>query len=162
MDAQTLRRALADFFRFNPKDFFVQGSGTGLLVSAVRRSASAVSEPCELKAIDASEGSSLKVSVLWGRINGRTPDNFNSEGLITAFDISETCYLYAKATINTAMQWVSSEVVQLTDPDEPNTSTTAFRIIAAITFVPGSPDTIIVNPTCGPVDFDVCELDTFA
>jgi len=32
MDAATLRRALYDFFKFNPKDFRVQASGTGYLV----------------------------------------------------------------------------------------------------------------------------------
>lgn len=32
MDAQTLRRALADLFKFNPKDFFVRGTPTGYLV----------------------------------------------------------------------------------------------------------------------------------
>lgn len=37
LDADTLRRVLRDFFRFNPKDFSVQGSGTGFLVSALRR-----------------------------------------------------------------------------------------------------------------------------
>lgn len=34
MDAQTLRRVLHDFFKFNPKDFVVKGSGTGFLVSS--------------------------------------------------------------------------------------------------------------------------------
>lgn len=38
MDAQSLRRVLHDFFKFNPKDFFVQGSGTGFLVSSTHRS----------------------------------------------------------------------------------------------------------------------------
>lgn len=38
MDVQSLRRVLHDFFRFNPKDFFVQASATGFLVSIVRTS----------------------------------------------------------------------------------------------------------------------------
>lgn len=33
MDAQTLRRALADFYKFSPKDFFVQASPTGFMVN---------------------------------------------------------------------------------------------------------------------------------
>jgi len=40
LDAPTLRRVLRDFFKFNPKDFFVQSSGTGFLVSSARRIAS--------------------------------------------------------------------------------------------------------------------------
>lgn len=32
LDAQTLRRVLHDFFRFNPKDFYVRASPTGFLV----------------------------------------------------------------------------------------------------------------------------------
>jgi len=32
MDAATIRRALYDFYKFNPKDFRVQASGTGYLV----------------------------------------------------------------------------------------------------------------------------------
>lgn len=47
MDAQTLRRALADFFKFDPKYFFVKGSGTGFLVSLVPLRASAsTAEKC--------------------------------------------------------------------------------------------------------------------
>lgn len=38
LDAQTLRRALRDFFRFNPKDFFVQASPTGFLVRLANKS----------------------------------------------------------------------------------------------------------------------------
>lgn len=34
LDAQTLRQVLRDFFRFNPKDFFVQASPTGFSISA--------------------------------------------------------------------------------------------------------------------------------
>lgn len=36
MDAQQLRKALYDFFKFNPKDFIVKGSGTGYLVELAR------------------------------------------------------------------------------------------------------------------------------
>ena len=33
MDAQTIRRAISDLFRFNPKQFTVRASATGFLVS---------------------------------------------------------------------------------------------------------------------------------
>ena len=36
MDAQQLRKALYDFFKFNPKDFIVKGSATGYLVELAR------------------------------------------------------------------------------------------------------------------------------
>jgi len=36
MDASTIRRALYDFFRFNPKDFIVSASGVGYMISAAR------------------------------------------------------------------------------------------------------------------------------
>jgi len=54
MDAQTLRRALADFFRFNPKDFRVQGSLTGFLVSLNGRTGAGASPaiPWELIKVD--------------------------------------------------------------------------------------------------------------
>lgn len=45
LDAQTLRRALYDLFKFNPKDFFVQASGTSFLVSAITRNPSSFVQP---------------------------------------------------------------------------------------------------------------------
>lgn len=38
MDAPTIRRVLRDFFKFNPKDFLVQGSPTGYLISRLSNS----------------------------------------------------------------------------------------------------------------------------
>lgn len=42
MDAQALRRVLYDLFKFNPKDFLVQGSGTGFMVSLARRAVAGI------------------------------------------------------------------------------------------------------------------------
>lgn len=42
IDAHQLRRALRDFIRFNPKDFFVQASPTSLLVSAANKSSTSL------------------------------------------------------------------------------------------------------------------------
>lgn len=60
MDAQTLRRVLHDFFKFNPKDFYVKGSGTGYQVSAIRRSSNALT-------------SALKVGFTWYLAPSTTP-----------------------------------------------------------------------------------------
>lgn len=45
LDAQSLRRALYDFFKFNPKDFYIQASGSSYLVSAIKQNPNSFVQP---------------------------------------------------------------------------------------------------------------------
>lgn len=91
MDAQTLRRALADFFKFNPKDFFVQGCGTGFLVSAAVKKGGSAAPPvyCPFDvAIRAGETEgALIAKVGVGSVNQILPTNIYDEYTFSIGDV---------------------------------------------------------------------------
>lgn len=104
IDAQTLRRALHDFFKFNPKDFLVKGSGTGFLVSALRRVSSATTInkygfrwfPAE----HLDTPNPLAIQFDEGVINGSiVPDNMGSTFILPD---NKTSYFIGTANVDTA------------------------------------------------------------
>lgn len=80
MDAQTLRRALADFFKFDPKYFFVKATATGFLVSPAPR-ALPVIESFPFRLIDATKKIdgvlTPRIRVVYGTVNGIDPDGMS-------------------------------------------------------------------------------------
>lgn len=106
LDAQTIRRAVFDLFRFNPKDFFVQGSHTGFLVSIAKQSSQAVNNDFPFKLVDQSnsdDGFQLKV-ILDSWLNGsyNPDDKLTITGLDAPFAISGDVdqFIYIEATFD--------------------------------------------------------------
>lgn len=107
MDVQTLRRALYDLFKFSPKDFTVNGSGTGYLVGINRRSSSAsvvaIHYGFEWFPAPAQDGvdpdtQSRMIKCYEGNINGTIiPDNMGS---VFELPNDATSYLVCTANVN--------------------------------------------------------------
>ncbi len=72
MDAQTLRRALADFFQFNQKDFSVQSSPTGYLIS-VNRVNTIFAPPFRLQ-VTITDSEPPTVGIRYGEVNQEPAD----------------------------------------------------------------------------------------
>lgn len=74
MDAPTIRRLLADFFRFSPKDFNVQGSLTGFMVGLNPQRVP--SSLLRLQTVVASSNPPM-YGVYYGELNGEAPEGFD-------------------------------------------------------------------------------------
>lgn len=91
MDAQMIRRAVYDLFRFNTKDFFLSGSPTGFLVSLSNRSGGGTNDLYALQVYPSRytgggappADQALRVRVRRGTIGQLMPDNIDDEFLLT-------------------------------------------------------------------------------
>lgn len=131
LDAQTLRRVLHDMFRFNPKDFRVQGSPTGFLVNLNSRSSNIADsvKPAFGWYVapvtdDAPDPKNLNIKLRKGRINGSvTPENMAATfSLIPGTtDVPKTNYIRltttqsADGTVTLAVISISTDEI-LPDP----------------------------------------------
>jgi len=159
MDVQTLRRALFDLIKFNPKDFFVQGTLTGYNVSArpVAREADPV---CYFRIYDRTvEAGAPKAGVTWGKINERQPTGFTYAGKVDAFDLGTgTKYIYAKATLDVAtLLWTQTEVVA-SDTLRDNTTTIGYALLGVVETAAGRITGI--TSVCENVTISICDLAT--
>jgi hypothetical protein len=87
MDAQTLRRFLYDFFKFNPKYFSTQACGTGYLVTPISQKSPTDLFPFKL--LDASTADGHKIRVVYGLVGGAAPDGM-SPGDVPPYTIDVT------------------------------------------------------------------------
>lgn len=158
MDAQTLRRLLWDFIKFNPKDFTVQGSLTGFNVSA--RPARTAEPDCILGLYNRSDSpGEYKIGVRWGKINGRQPSGFNSRGKIDALSIVTTpSYIYAEATLNpVTLLWTSTRVIVDISPFKQNTAILGYELLGVVEIENERIKSPIVC-SCGHVVINICDL----
>jgi len=93
MDAQTIRRALRDFFKFDPKDFSVRACATGFLVSSNARRSTVAARLSFFQLVDATERVGLavtrKVRVVASTIDGELPAGMNAlDNPIYALEVS--------------------------------------------------------------------------
>lgn len=129
MDAQTLRRALTDFIRFNPKDFVVRGSPTGFMVGLAKITASggATVLPFPWKIsikIPATHGGMATASVYPGTLSQLLPTN-----IFSAINLGTT-----DPTTGALTGTYYITVNAVTDGKEPNSCT-----INASTTAPAAP-----------------------
>lgn len=166
MDAQTLRRALYDFFKFNPKDFYVQASGSGYLVSGVKKAATtgAVTPPrgLEFSVVTVDDVDTLGVYV--GTINGVMPTDMFAGGIpLKTYDFpadADTGYIFAKATfLESEWQWTSSDIYLQEDPTIDNTDTVAYLLMGTWATNGTTSKKFTTQEIFGPVTIEISELD---
>ena len=160
MDAQTIRRAVYDLFKFNTKDFIVQGSPTGYQVSAVRHSSGAAggADPCYFEVTDASTPMGLALRVSWGVMNGGVPGSaFTPQGSTYSPEI-ENGYVFAKVTFDiSGTGFVTTREIAFSESPLNNTPTIGYELLA--TFVlSGAGTRYTVATNCGNVDISPCDL----
>ncbi len=100
------------------------------------------------------------IGVAWGRIAGRQPTGFHTGGLpvFKIGAVGDDGYIYASATASLeTLQWTSAEIVATPDV-KTNTTTKAYRLIGSYTRGLDPSNPIMVQGTCGPVEFDICDL----
>lgn len=155
LDAATLRRALGDLFKFDPKDFFVQAAGTGFLV----RSARPNTPPpfCDFKLSNASDGETLKIRLGWGRVNGGQPIEFDGVLYIDQ-TIEENTYIFVYATYDqVTAQWSDRHILFSDTAEVENTSTEAYSQIGAAV-IDEDTGALSITGTCGEIFLDPCTL----
>jgi len=161
MDVQTIRRAVYDLFRFNPKDFYVQGTLTGYNVSARPVAQAAETAVCYFRIFDAtSDLGEPKVGVTWGKVNERQPTGFRYNGKVDPLFVvtTGTSYIYAKATLDVStLLWTNVEVIE-SEVLLPNTTTVGYALLGVVESAAGR-ITGITN-VCENVTISICDLAT--
>jgi len=159
MDAQTLRRALYDFFKFNPADFIVQASMTGFHIRANKQRVGS-SSLLPLQPYNASELDVPKIGVTMGTfgdnsvatpgasvptIDGTRIDESPAPLLtLSASDV----LLYLQVDVDTYGLITAVSVNSTSDPDPPaNTPSTLYVRLATVlvTIIPGVSATVTVG-----------------
>lgn len=93
MDVQTIRRAIRDFVRFNPKHFFVQASATGFLISLTNSPGTPLGQ-LQLFKIDNST-----IGITAGQVAGLPYD-----GTLT-LSVAGDGSIYAQVDVSTGMEF---------------------------------------------------------
>lgn len=125
--------------------------GGGKLISAEGAGAG-TNDVCELFA---SKFSNTKITVSFGRINGRQPARFAGKSSVQ-MTVSGTSYLYAYADYDIGTgQWTGADIVLNASPTLANTGS---RVYVQIGSCIKNGDELTVNGTCGPVSMDTCGL----
>lgn len=157
MDAQVLRRALHDFFRFNPKDFYVRASPTGFLVGLhpVTGIADTI-QPFQL--IDASNTEGTKVRVVESTLIGQAPDGFSpSDDPPYTLSVSNNDIVYAGVTLDVSGEFPGLVTDRFLDadavvpPDDP-IGGSFYLAIGQVTLTEDGKGTNPVNFRYGPID----------
>lgn len=160
MDAQTLRRALYDFYKFSPADFIVQASLTGFQVRLARRSSGSGATLLPLQPYNASELDVPKIGVTMGTfgdnsvatpgasvptIDGTRIDESPAPLLtLSASDV----LLYLQVDVDTFGLITAVSVNSTSDPDPPaNTPSTLYVRLATtlVTIIPGVSATVTLG-----------------
>lgn len=169
MDAGEIRRALYDFFRFNPKDFIVQGSGTGFLVRLAKQSAGAAAL-LPLQPYEASSGGTAKVGITVGTfgdnavattgasvpvIDGTRIDE-DPAPLLTLGKDDKLIYLQVDVDVNSQITAVT--VLSTTDADPPaNDVSTLYVRLAEVAVNPAGTSATIGTPNLrGSQTYEQC------
>lgn len=154
MDAQTIRRALSDFFRFNPKDFFIQGSPTGFLVSLRAHAAAAASVVRGFTCSNASDEDGIKIRVSYSTLDGLAPDDGDADGWILE-DVSDGDKIYLELQISSSDGSTTGRPAPaFASSVPPNTVTSKYAELAIVS-VAGDIATP-VNAGYGPVAISRC------
>ncbi len=153
---QIVRLLRALYPRPSPEVFpQVRPGGTTFKIRA-QSPGRAASAPCNLKCTAGAVEEVNKIFVSWGTICGRQPTGFSASDTFSLTPAGDTGYVYAKGVANTdTLQWVSAAVIQSANPFLHNTTTIAYRMIGSWDTVDGA---LKVEPLCGNVDFDLCDL----
>lgn len=156
MDAQTIRRAIRDFIRFDPKRFSVTASPTSLLVGVLSPNGpQAALLPFEL--ISADTDSEAKVRVVESTLAGDIPDGF-SPGDVPPFllSVNDGDSVWGVITIDVSGEVAGPVVSRALDSgavmpdDDPLTGT--FYVKIGTVVVSDSLKSSPVNVRYGPID----------
>lgn len=157
MDAQTLRRILYDFFRFNQRDFTVQASATGFHISATP--AKQVAEH-PLHCGNASAGGTPKIRVIWGTIGGVPADEMSpgDSPMAIATVGGSDAYLYANCVVDAGniVSWSFEPREEIISPGSEDNATTVFLLLCSFTVVGDAGIGSIVDNLTGSQSFEYC------